>query len=78
MIYNQQDFFKLKSFFLKKFKKIILKVASFIRFFLSKLLWKWVNKQHPQNSSKYLLKKYWVFLRNFSIFYFFEKTKLKL
>lgn len=77
IIYNKQYFFNIKSFFLKKIKKIILKLASFIRFFLCKLFWKWGNKQHPQNSSKSLIKKYWIFLQNFSMFYFFEKANLK-
>lgn len=76
-VFDQQGFFIITNTFFTKIKKIVLKLASFVTFFLSKLLWKWAKKVHTQISNKCLLNKYWIFIQKLARFYFFEKGKLK-
>lgn len=73
-VFNQQYFFIITNTFVTKIKKIVLKLASFVTFFLSKTFWKWAKKQHPQRPNKYLLFKYWIFIEKLARFYFFEKV----
>ena len=74
MILNLQDFVIITRSCFTKIKKIVLKLASFVIFFLSKFLWKFAKKQHPKISNMDLVNKYWIFIQKLAIFYFFEKV----
>lgn len=77
LVFNQEDFVIITSSFFTKIKKIVLKLASFVTFFLSKILWKSAKKQQTKISKKYLVNKYWIFIHKLARFHFFEKSKFK-
>jgi hypothetical protein len=78
MLFNQQDFFIVISSCFTKIKKIVLKLASFVTFFLYKFLWKSAKKQNPKISNKCLVNNYCIFLQKLAIFYFFKKRNIDL
>ena len=72
--FTRSSFFLITNLFFIKIKFLLIKQASFITYFLHKVLWKWTKKQHGQVSYQCLANKYWIFLQKLARFYFFEKV----
>jgi hypothetical protein len=77
-ILDAKNPYLIVSSFFTKLRFLFLKLASYLKYVLDKLFWKWAKKHQKQVSYHYILTKYWIFRRKSMQFYVFEKSKITL